>query len=159
MPYIKVYIHFIWSTKMRQPFLETREIRQRVWKHILENAKKKGIFVDFVNGYSNHCHCLLSLCFDQSIQKLMQLIKGESSFWIHRDSKCMEILKGRKFEWQDEYYAISVSKSILNRIRIYIKNQERTTIINLTMMNSMNLLLNLGFRNFPPAKAGVNSLN
>jgi REP element-mobilizing transposase RayT len=54
----------------------------------------------------------------------MQLIKGESSFWINRDNECLKILKGRKFEWQDEYYAVSVSESILNRVRNYIKNQE-----------------------------------
>jgi putative transposase len=33
-------------------------------------------------------------------------------------------LKGRKFEWQDEYFALSVSESVLNRVRNYIKNQE-----------------------------------
>ena len=30
-----------------------------------------------------------------------------------------------KFEWQDEYLAISVSESSLARVREYIKNQER----------------------------------
>ncbi|HTM64696.1 MAG TPA: transposase [Flavipsychrobacter sp.] len=29
-----------------------------------------------------------------------------------------------KFEWQDEYFAVSVSESILDRVREYIKNQE-----------------------------------
>ena len=37
----------------------------------------KDIFVDFVNGYSDHCHCLVSLGVDQSIQKVMQLIGFE----------------------------------------------------------------------------------
>jgi REP element-mobilizing transposase RayT len=52
------------------------------------------------------------------------LIKGESSRWIN--------LKGgfnnsfvSKFEWQDEYLAISVSESNLSIVREYIKNQER----------------------------------
>lgn len=49
----------------------------------------------------------------------MQLIKGESSFWINRQGLCKE-----KFEWQDEYFAVSVSQSMLNRVRNYIKNQE-----------------------------------
>ncbi|HEY5823116.1 MAG TPA: transposase [Cyclobacteriaceae bacterium] len=61
MPFIKVYIHFVWSTKNRKPFLETRELREKVWKHIHENGKNKGVFIDFVNGYSDHCHCLVSL--------------------------------------------------------------------------------------------------
>ena len=120
MPFIKVYIHFVWSTKNRIPFLATKEIRQTVWNHIKDNAKKKGIHIDFINGYSEHCHCLVSLGVDQTIQKVMQLIKGESSFWINNQKLILD-----KFEWQDEYFAVSVSESILERVRNYIKNQER----------------------------------
>jgi len=119
MPFIKVYIHFVWSTKNRFPFLATKEIRATVWQHIKENAKEKDIFIDFVNGYSDHCHCLVSLNMDQTIQKTMQLIKGESSFWINK-SKLID----RKFEWQDEYFAVSVSESMIKTVRNYIRNQE-----------------------------------
>lgn len=119
MPFVKVYIHFVWSTKHRYPFLYSKELRIKVWNHIKENAFQKGIFVDFVNGYSDHCHCLVSLNADQSIQNVMQLIKGESSYWINKNSLTTE-----KFEWQDEYFAVSVSESMLNIVRDYIKKQE-----------------------------------
>ena len=119
MPFVKIYIHFVWSTKNREPLLETKEIRDKVWFHIRENAKKKGIFIDFVNGYSQHCHCLVSLGIDQTISNIMQLIKGESSFWINKE----HLTKG-KFEWQDEYYGVSVSESMIEKVRNYIKNQE-----------------------------------
>jgi putative transposase len=119
MPFLKVYIHFVWSTKNRVPYLESKELRQKVWNHIRENAKEKGIFIDFINGYNDHCHCLISLGVDQTIQKVMQLIKGESSFWINKQG-----LTQQKFEWQDEYFAVSVSESVLDKVRNYIKNQE-----------------------------------
>lgn len=119
MPYISVYIHFVWSTKNGYPFLDTPELRKKVWHHISENARDKGIYVDFINGYSNHCHCLVSLSADMTISKTMQLIKGESSFWINKSKLCK-----RKFGWQDEYYAVSVSESGVDRVRNYIKNQE-----------------------------------
>jgi len=119
MPYVKVYIHFVWSTKNRAQFLSTKELRRKVWQHIVENAKKKEIFIDFINGYAEHCHCLISLGVDQSIQKVMQLIKGESAYWINKN-KLIE----SKFEWQDEYFAVSVSESIVDKVRDYIKNQE-----------------------------------
>jgi len=124
MPFIKVYIHFVWSTKNRVPFLNTRDCRNKVWKHIRENAHKKGIFIDQINGYADHCHCLISLGIDQNIQKIIQLIKGESSFWINRDPEIFSCLNGMKFEWQDEYFAVSVSESMLEIIRNYIINQE-----------------------------------
>ena len=119
MSFVKIYIHCVWSTKNRYPFLNTKELRTTVWHHIRENAKEKGIFIDFVNGYSDHCHCLVSLGFDQTIQKTMQLIKGESAFWINKNK-----LTKQKFEWQDEYFAVSVSESMIDRVRNYIKHQE-----------------------------------
>ena len=119
MPFVKVYIHFVWCTKNRIPFLASPEIRKQLWQHIRENAKEKNIFIDFVNGYDNHCHCLVSLGIDQTIQKTMQLIKGESSFWINKH----DLIK-QKFEWQDEYFAVSVSESGIDKVREYIKNQE-----------------------------------
>lgn len=117
MPFVKVYIHFVWSTKNRYPHLDSKELRLKIWNHIRQNAKEKGIFVDFVNGYSDHCHCLVSLGIGQTIQKIMQLIKGESSFWINKNGMTKE-----KFEWQDEYFA--VSESMIDKVRDYIKNQE-----------------------------------
>jgi putative transposase len=119
MSYIKVYIHFVWTTKNRYPYLATPALRTQVWQHILENAKKKGIFIDFINGYEQHCHCLISLGDNQTLRMLMQLVKGESSYWINKHKLTKE-----KFEWQDEYYAVSVSESKINVVRNYIKNQE-----------------------------------
>ena len=119
MPFIKVYIHFVWSTKNRTPYLNSKELRLKVWDHIRQNSKSKGIYLDFVSGYSDHCHCLISMGVDQTIQKVMQMIKGESSFWINKNQ-----LTNERFEWQDEYFAVSVSESLLDRVRNYIKNQE-----------------------------------
>ena len=119
MAHVKVYIHFVWSTKNREPFLKTKELRKKVWQHIRENAKEKEIFIDFINGYAEHCHCLISLGIDQTIAKIMQLVKGESAYWINKNQ-----LTEPKFEWQDEYFAVSISESMLDKVRDYIKNQE-----------------------------------
>ncbi len=118
MPFVKVWIHFVWSTKTREPYL-TDEIRPKVFRHIRENALKKDIHLDFINGYTDHVHCLISLGTDQTIEKIMQLIKGESSLWINKSNLCK-----RKFGWQDEYFAVSVSEPNLESVRKYIANQE-----------------------------------
>lgn len=119
MPYLKVYIHFVWSTKNRIPFLNSFELRQALWAHMLQNAITKGIFVDAISGQEDHCHCLVRLTGDQTMSKVMQLLKGESSFWVNKNNFCKH-----KFQWQEEYFAISVSESIVDRVRHYIKNQE-----------------------------------
>ena len=108
----------MWSTKKKQPIL-TAEIRKQLFDHIRENAIDKDIFIDFINGFNEHVHCLISLGSGQNIDKILMLLKGESSHWINKN----KIFK-KKFEWQDEYFAVSVSESAVNRVRDYIKNQE-----------------------------------
>ena len=119
MPFVKIYVHLVWATYNRAPLLYSPELRVKIWKHIKENAYKKGIFIDVVNGHSDHCHCLISLASNQNIEKIMQLIKGESSYWINKNR-----LTRSQFGWQDEYFAVSVSESILEDVRNYIINQE-----------------------------------
>ncbi|MDI1241365.1 MAG: IS200/IS605 family transposase [bacterium] len=118
MPFVKVWLHFVWSTKGRHPYLSD-EIRTKVFEHIRENAKQKGIYIDFINGYLDHVHCLISLATDQTLKEIMQLIKGESSFWINKNN-----LTKTKFAWQDEYFVVSVSEDTLPSVRRYIANQE-----------------------------------
>ena len=118
MGYVKIWVHLVWTTKNREPLL-THEIRNNIFRHIRENAEKKGIYIDFINGYTEHIHCLISLGCGQSIDKIMMLLKGESSFWINKNK-----IFRKKFEWQDEYFAVSVSESAVNRVRDYIKTQE-----------------------------------
>ena len=118
MSYIKIYVHFVWSTKNRAPLL-TKDIRHKVFNHIRENAKKKNIFIDFINGYTDHVHCLVSLNDDLSIGKIAQLLKGESSYWINQNK-----LTKTKFGWQDEYFAIGVCDDKIQIVRDYIANQE-----------------------------------
>ena len=119
MAFIKIWIHLVWSTKNREPLLK-KSIRKQVYDHIRENASEKNIHLDFINGYVDHVHCLISLKADQTIAKTVQLIKGESAFWINKEQ-----LTPVKFAWQKEYFAVSVSESQLVTVRNYIKNQEK----------------------------------
>jgi REP element-mobilizing transposase RayT len=118
MPYIRVWIHYVWSTKNRLPILKD-EFREPLFEHIKQNARLKSIYLDRVNGYYDHVHCLVSLGSDQTIEKTAQLIKGESSFWFNNKSG----FKTDKLEWQDEYFAVSVSESGLEAVRAYIDGQ------------------------------------
>ena len=115
MGYIKLWVHLVWTTKNRKPFL-TKDIRKQILDHLLKNAIDKGIYIDFINGYLEHVHCLVSLGSGQNIDKIVMLLKGESSYWINKNK-----LIRQKFEWQDEYFAVSVSESGVNRVRDYIK--------------------------------------
>ena len=118
MPFIKVWIHFIWSTKNREKLI-SKKLKPELLNHIKENAKSKEIYLDTIECVSDHIHILVSMKGEQSISKISMLIKGESSFWVNRNN-----LLNTKFEWQDEFIAVSVSESVLPKVREYIKNQE-----------------------------------
>lgn len=119
MPFVNVWLHFVWATKNRYPYLEPKIRRKVIW-HIRENARRQNIFIDCINGYVDHMHCLIRLTSTQSMSQLMHLIKGESSHWINENNLCEP-----DFDWQDSYYVGSVSSSHLQRVRRYIVNQEK----------------------------------
>jgi putative transposase len=78
----------------------------------------KNIYIDHINGYRQHLHALISLGGTQNISDVMHSIKGESSFWINKNK-----LSKEKFEWQDDFYAVSIGMSQLDNLRHYIQNQ------------------------------------
>ena len=118
MSYVRIWAHIVFATKYRKPLL-AQPIRGKLIVHIFENAIKKDIFLDACNGWTDHIHCLVSIGKTQSIAEIAQLIKGESSFWLNKEG-----LLDEKFAWQDDYWAVSVSESDLERVRKYIRNQE-----------------------------------
>jgi putative transposase len=119
MSFVKIWVHIVFSTRNRENFL-SKSIRHDVHQHIIENCKEKGIFLQAINGMSEHLHCLISLGKDQTISQVAHLIKGESSFWINKHQITLT-----KFSWQDDYFAVSVSESNLATVTNYIKNQEK----------------------------------
>ncbi len=118
MPFIKIWIHLIFSTKNRAHLI-TNNLKPKLLAHIRENAESKNIYLDSVNCDSDHIHMLVSLKGDQSISKVTMLLKGESSFWVNKNK-----VSNVKFEWQDEFIAVSIGESALTKVRKYIADQE-----------------------------------
>lgn len=118
MPYTRIWIHYVWATKQRQPILKDA-FRDQFFEHMRGNARQKNIYIDRINGYHDHVHCLISLGADQTIEKTAQLLKGESAYWFNNQSG----FRTGRLEWQDEYFAVSISESQIDTVRRYIENQ------------------------------------
>jgi REP element-mobilizing transposase RayT len=143
MPFVKNWLHCVWGTKSKTPYL-TKDLKFDLINHIRSNAKSKGIYIDCINGGIEHLHCLLSLNSEHSLSHVIQLIKGESSFWINKNS-----LSSIKFKWAEEYYGVSVSESHVQNVRDYIKNQEQHHSLH-SWQDEVNELIKLyGFDKFP----------
>ncbi len=119
MAYVRIWVHAVWGTKNREHIL-VKEKRTILFRHIRENAVLKDIQLDFINGMTDHIHVLISLNPEQNIANVMQLIKGEAAHWANENE-----LFEHKLKWADEYYAGSISESMLDKVRNYIKYQER----------------------------------
>jgi len=134
MPFLKVYVHFAWSTKNKISSLAIKEVRKIIWNHIKTSANKNGIRLDFINGYANYYHCLIDLKADQTIQEVIATLKAEKTFSICKKGVSSESIpaelppfpdtaKSKKFEWNDDYFAIAVSESFFDRVSNYSQNQ------------------------------------
>jgi len=120
MSYTRVCIHYVWATHSQKPIL-VDPYRQLLFDHIRQNALRKGILLDRINGHTEHVHCLVWLQPAQSVAEAAQLLKGESTYWFNHFSG----IRGCKLQWQEGYFAVSVSLSALDAVRAYIDNQEK----------------------------------
>ena len=110
-------MHCVWSTKNREPFL-TSDLRERLGPYLGGIAKTNNMKSLAIGGAADHVHMLLSLPPTLSVAKALQLLKGNSSKWIH------EIFpKMRSFEWQEGYGAFSIGASQVETSVAYIRNQ------------------------------------
>ena len=116
--FIRIWIHLIWSTKNRDKLIRP-DFKFKLYDHLKFNATGKNIYIDHINGTEDHIHILISLKGEQSISKVAFLLKGESAYWVNKNK-----LSKIKFSWQNEFIAISVSDSLVQRVREYIRNQE-----------------------------------
>src|SRR5205085_11716538 len=71
-----------------------------------------------IGGTADNVHILLSLPPTLSVAKAVQLLKGNSSKWIHETFPAM-----RSFGWQEGYGAFSISVSGIDATVAYIRNQ------------------------------------
>jgi putative transposase len=116
--YVSNLMHCTFSTKERFPMIDS-ELEQRLWPYLGGIARENRMKALAIGGTADHVHALLSLPGMMSFAKVVQLIKGGSSKWVHDT-----FAKHRRFEWQEGYGAFSVSCSQADKTIAYINNQK-----------------------------------
>ena len=115
--FISVHVHCVWTTKNRDPSLHSK-LRERLWPYLGGIARENKMKALAIGGAADHVHIVLSLPATLSVAKMVQLLKGNSSKWIHEAFSEM-----RSFEWQEGYGAFSIGVSAIDATRTYIQNQ------------------------------------
>src|SRR6266550_6770484 len=113
-----VYIHLVFSTKNRQPFLRDLDIRTRLHAQPGGISKTLGCAPILTGGIEDHVHLLARLSRTITQAEWVKELKRVSNIWLKKEHLM------RDFEWQGGYAAFSVSASRLAEVKKYIANQE-----------------------------------
>jgi putative transposase len=116
--FTSVNIHFVFSTKNRENLIDY-SIRSRLYGYLGGIAKGNKMEPLAIGGTDNHVHILVSIPPIMSPSKGIQLLKTNSSRWIHE-----EFPKKSGFSWQTGYSGFSVSPRQIINVKHYINRQE-----------------------------------
>lgn len=113
-----ILIHVIFSTKQRFKLLHG-DWRDELFAYMGGVAEEHKASLLRSGGVEDHVHLLVKIHPSFAIADTIKLIKGNSSKWINENRKI-----SARFEWQRGYGAFSVSESMSDTVKRYIKNQE-----------------------------------
>ncbi|HEX2967839.1 MAG TPA: transposase [Bacteroidales bacterium] len=117
--YTQMYVMLVFAVKNRKALLAD-PFRARIFEYIggiNTNLKNKSILV---NGTANHIHVLYGMHPDVSVSDTVYHIKRGSSLYLNQSGFCH-----CHFSWQDGYGAFTYSRSQLDDVYQYVKNQEQ----------------------------------
>jgi putative transposase len=115
---VKNTVHFIFSTKHREPFIQTA-IQSDLHAYLFDACKNLGCNPVRVGGDVDHVYILCALSKKFPIMKLLEMLKAHSSKWIKTKGDAYQ-----RFYWQDGYAAFSVSPWDVDKVVTYIDNQK-----------------------------------
>ncbi len=116
----KIYLHIVFSTKHRAPFLADQELRQETHAYLAGACRKIGAPSLIVGGVEDHVHISCYMSRTITVASFMAEIKRESSKWLKTKD-----INLSQFQWQAGYGVFSISPSHVDDLRRYIENQEK----------------------------------
>jgi putative transposase len=117
MAYWRLFYHFVWTTKSREPLL-TPDIESNVYRFLHAEATKLYVPLFVIGGTADHAHLLAAVRPAISPAGFMKQLKGSSSRFISLEFES-------SFEWQAGYGVFSVSEQVVPRVIAYIEKQKQ----------------------------------
>lgn len=115
----QIYLHTVFSTKHRQPFLKDHDFRARVHAYLAGTCKNLDCPALIVGGVEDHVHLLCRFGKTIEVATFIRELKRESSKWIKTENPRLS-----DFYWQAGYGAFSISPSHVEALKKYVANQE-----------------------------------
>lgn len=115
--YGRIYLHFVWTTYAREPFL-TPDVRDPFFACCRRTCEDLAVEVVALNAVDDHVHVLAKLPPALSPARLAQRLKGASCHLIRH------VLGLKEFAWQEGYSVHSVSRWDVGRVGGYVEGQQ-----------------------------------
>ena len=115
----QIYLHIVFSTKDRKPFLTDKEFRGRTHAYLTGICGNVGCPSLIVGGVEDHVHILCRFGKTIEVATLIRELKRDSSKWVKVEQPHLA-----DFHWQSGYGAFSISPSHVEGLTHYIRNQE-----------------------------------
>ena len=115
----QIYLHIVFSTKHRAPFLQDKTIRDNLHAYLTGTCRNLDSPSLAIGGVEDHVHLLCRQSKIHSVADLVREFKRESSKWVKEQDP-----KLGAFYWQQGYGAFSISPSHVEALKDYIWNQE-----------------------------------
>jgi putative transposase len=112
--YVANFVHCVFSTKDRREIIPA-DLQEKLWAYLIGIERNLKIEMLAVGGTGNHVHLLMGLPSTLALAEAVQKLKANSSRWMGE--------KGLDFAWQKGYGAFSVSPSLLDTVKEYVRNQ------------------------------------
>lgn len=114
-----VYLHLVFSTKDRHPFLTDPVLRSEMHSMLGGISNQHGCIPILVGGVEDHVHILARQSRTITQSDWVKELKRASSIWIKDREPTLS-----DFSWQTGYGVFSVSVSNLDSVCDYIAKQE-----------------------------------
>ena len=114
-----VYLHLVFSTKERRPFLRDKAVRDALHAYLGGVSKQLDCPPILVGGVEDHVHLLCRFARTITQAEWVKELKRVSNGWLKEQGRDYT-----DFEWQGGYADFSVSQSNLEQVKQYIANQE-----------------------------------
>jgi REP element-mobilizing transposase RayT len=115
----RIYLHFIFSTKDRQPWLKGGELRRSLHAYMGATLKQLDCVPVEIGGVEDHVHLLCLFPRTRSVADVVKETKRVATNWLQEQEDGL-----RGFHWQKGYGVFSVSQSSVNGVVDYIRRQE-----------------------------------
>lgn len=112
-------LHLVWSTKERIPMIDA-DWAPRLHQYAGGICRDMRCTLLAAGHMPDHVHYLIRLHQSVALDDILRVVKSKTTGWLKA-----QVSVERRFAWQRGYGAFSISEDRVERVKSYIRNQDK----------------------------------